>query len=205
MHLAPPVPNSPMQLSSSNFGSLRRSGSDLDGMGTRSESTTDEKLDALLSKFVHFETQIAQIPDITSWTSRMGSQITKTLGDFATRLAEIEQNFSTFSARLYKVETYAASASNVSGSARSWPSLEQVDGSTAAGSHGPWSSSDHRNTRRRLDVSSNFDDEHARSAVLLRLPCEQYHKGVTKWINILCEESNMPADSRPVTIHCNAG
>ena len=36
--------------------------------------------------------------------------------------------------RWCKVETYAASASNVSGSARSWPSLEQVDGSTAAGS-----------------------------------------------------------------------
>ena len=98
-----------------------------------------------------------------------------------------------FSARLCKVETYAASASNVSGSARSWLSLEQVDGSTAAGSHGPGSSSDNRNTRRRLDISPNPDDEHARSAVLLRFPCEQYHKGITKWINNLCEESNMPA------------
>ena len=36
-----------------------------------------------------------------------------------------------------KFETHTASASNVSGSARSWPTLEQVDGSTAAGSHGP--------------------------------------------------------------------
>ena len=76
-----PVPNSPMQLSSSNFGSLHGSGSDLDGMGTRSESTTDEKLGTLLSKFVHFETQIAQIPAITTWMSRMDSHITKTLGD----------------------------------------------------------------------------------------------------------------------------
>ena len=42
-------------------------------------------------------------------------------------------------------------------------------------------------------------------AVLLRFPCEQHHKGVTKWINNLCEESNMPADNRPVTIHCKAG
>ena len=85
------------------------------------------------------------------WMSRMDSHITKTLGDFATRLAEIKQNLSTFSARLCKVETSAASASNISGSARSWPSLEQVDGSTATGSHSPGSSSDNRNARRRLD------------------------------------------------------
>ena len=76
----------------------------LNGMGTRSGSTTDEKPDA----------------------TRMDSHITKTLGNFATRLAEIEQNISTFSAHLCKVETHAASASKRSGSARSWPSLEQV-------------------------------------------------------------------------------
>ena len=93
-----PVPNSPMQLT------------DLDGMGTRSGSTTDEKLDALLSNFVHFETQIAQIPALTTWMSRVDSHITKTLGDFATRLAEMEKNFSTFTARLCKVESYAPSA-----------------------------------------------------------------------------------------------
>ena len=143
-------------------------------MGTRPSLTTDEKLDALLSQFAQFKEQIAQIPTITTWMSRMDSHITKTLGDFATRLAEIEQNFSTFSARLCK-ETYAASASNISSSVRSWPSLEQVDSSTAAGSHGPGSSSDNRNTRRRLHISPNPDDEHARSAVLLRFPCEQYH------------------------------
>ena len=126
-----------MQLTSSNFGSFHGSGSDLDGTDTRSGSTTDEKLDALLSKFVHFETQNAQIPALTTWMSRMDSHITKTLGDFATRLTKMEQNFSALTARTCKFETYAASASNVSGSARSWPSLEQVDGSTAAGSHRP--------------------------------------------------------------------
>ena len=130
----------------------------------------------------------------------MDSHIAKTLGDFATRLTEMEQNFSTLTARLCKVETYAASASNISGSARSWPSLEQVEGSTAAGSHGPGSSSENRNTRRSLDISPNPDDEQSRSAVLLRFPCEQYHKRITKWINNVCEESNMPADRRPVTI-----
>ena len=199
------VPNSPMHLTSSNFGSFNGSGSDLDGMGTRSGSTTDDKLDALLSKLVHFETQIAQIPALTNWRSRMDSHITKTLGDFATRLTEMEQSFSTLTARLCKVETYAAAASNVSGSAGSWPSLEQVDGSTAAGSHGPGSSNENRSTRRRLDISSSPADEHARSSVLLRFSCEQHHAGITKWINTLWERSNIPADNKPVTIHCQAG
>ena len=132
----------------------------------------------------------------------MDSHITKALGDFAARLTEMEHNFSALTARLWKVETYAASASNVSGSARSWPSLEQVDGSTAAGSHGPGSSDDNRNTRRRLDTFSSPDDEHARSAVLLQFPCEQYHAGVSKWINDIWTTSNIPACNKPIRIHC---
>ena len=149
------------------------------------------------SQSLYFETQIAQIPALTTWMSRMDSHITKTLGDFATRLAEMEQNFSTFTARLCKVQTHTASASSVSGSARSWPTLEQVDGSTAAGSHGPGSSDDHRNTRRRLDTSSSTEDEQSRSAVLLRFPCEQHLKGITKWIDTLWEESNMQSLQQP--------
>ena len=187
-----------------NVGSPHGSGSDLDGMGTRSGNTMDEKLGALLAKFVHFETQIAQIPALTTWMSRMESHITKTLGDFATRLTEMEQNFSTLTARLCKVETYATSASIVTGSARSWPSLEQVDGSTAAGSHGPGSSNDNRNTRRRFDPSSGAEDEQSRSAVLFRFPCEQYLKAITQWIETLWEESDMLACNKLVTIHCKA-
>ena len=143
------------------------------------EVRMDEKLDALLSKFVQFEAQIAQIPALTAWMSRMDSHISKTLGDFASRLTEMEQNFSTITARLCKFETHAASASNVSSSARFWPTLEQVDGSAAAGSHGPGSSDDNRNTRRRLDPSSSAEDEQSRSAVLEKFPCEQDLKGVT--------------------------
>ena len=33
----------------------------------------------------------------------------------------------------------------------------------------------------------------------------QYHTGIRKWINTLWERSNIPADNRPVTIHCKAG
>ena len=81
------------------------------------------------------------------------------------------------------------------------------DGSTSIGSlgsHGPGSSDDNQKSRRRLDSSSSLADEHWRSAVLLFL-CGQYHRRITKWINTLWEESNMPADNRPATIHCKAG
>ena len=194
------MPISSAPASSSNFDSSTRSGSDLNGTGT-----TDEKLDALLSLFAQFKEQMAQIPTLTNWMSRVDSHITETLEDFATRLTEMEHNFSNLTARMCKAETYAASATNVSGSARSWPSIEQVDGSTAAVSHGPGSSDDNRNTRRRLDTFSSTEDEQTRSAVLLQFPCEQYHKGITKWIDDLWEGSNMPACNKLVRIYCKAG
>ena len=56
-----PVPKSPVQFTSSTCGSLNGSGSDLDGMGTRPGITADVKLDALLSKFAHFEALISRI------------------------------------------------------------------------------------------------------------------------------------------------
>ena len=42
----------------------------------------------------------------------------------------------------------------------------------------------HRTTtgRRRLDTISNPDDEIARSAILLQFPCEQLHAGVSTWL-----------------------
>ena len=48
-------------------------------------------------------------------------------------------------------------------------------------------------------------NKQSRSAVLLRFPCEQYHKEITKWIDNLWEESNLPAYNKPVRIHCKAG
>ena len=56
-----------------------------------------------------------------------------------------------------------------------------------------------------FDTFSSPEDQQARSAVLLRFPCEHYHKGITKWINDLWERSNMPAYNKPVRIHCKAG
>ena len=109
---------------------------------------------------------------------------------------------SSLAARVSILETNAASVSSGSGSARSWNILGHSDGSTATGSLG---SDDNRNTRRRVDPSSSPADENARSAVLLRFLGEQYHKGITKSINTLWEESNMPADNRPVKTLCKAG
>ena len=91
---------------------------------------------------------------------------------------------SSLATRVTTLETKGTSVSSESGSARSWKKFGHGDGSTATGSlgsHGPGSSVDNRNTRRRLDTFSSPEDEHARSAVLLRFPCEQYHTGITKW------------------------
>ena len=111
-------------------------------------------------------------------------------------------------ARATSLEISAASGSSSPDSARSWNFLGNSDGSTATGSlgsHGPGSSDDTRNTRRRLDTFSSPENEHARSAILLRFPCEQYHTGITNWINNLWEESNLPACNKPVRIHCKTG
>ena len=129
--------------------------------------------------------------------------LAQTVAAQTTKITHIQQIVGSLVARITSLETNAASGSSSPDSARSWNMHGQSAGSTATGSLG--SSDDNRNTRRRLDTSSSTADEHARSAVLLRFPCEQYHKGVTKWMNTLCEESSMPADNRPVTIHCKAG
>ena len=81
-----------------------------------------------------------------------------------------------------------------------------MNGSTGSlGSHGPKSSDDNRNTRCRLDTFSCPEDEHARSAVLLRFLCEQYHAGVSAWINSIGEKSNIPAHNKPIRIQCKTG
>ena len=102
------------------------------------------------------------------------------------KITNIEQIVSSLAARVTMLETYATSASSGSGSASSWNLLGHSNGSTATGSlgsHGPGSSDDNRNTRRRLDTFSSPENEHARSAVQLQLRCEQYHAGVSMWIN----------------------
>ena len=156
----------------------------------------------------NFESLIHTITNsLVLLTSRVANieQIVNTFSTKTASFPEMEQNYSSLTARLCKVEGDIVSASSVSGTARSWNVLSQNDGSTAAGFHAPGSSDDHRNTPRRLDTSSSTEDEQSRSAVLLRFPCEQFLKEITKWIDTLWEESNMPAYNKAVRIHCKAG
>ena len=57
------------------------------------------------SKFSQLTGQIEQIPFLANEMSRMDSHSTKTRENFTTRLAEMEQNFSTHTARMCIVET----------------------------------------------------------------------------------------------------
>ena len=94
-----PVPKTPIQFTSSKFGCPNSSVSDLDGMRTRPGVTVDEKLDDPLSQFAQIKEQIAQIPAITGWMSRM-EHVTTALGGFAAGLTEMEQDFSALTVRM---------------------------------------------------------------------------------------------------------
>ena len=180
------------QLLASPNGSLP----DLEGTGNRA-STMEEKINEM---FV----QIAKLPLLMPSVSRFEKcvhTLSDTVASYDAKITNIEQMVSSLAARVTTLETNTTTVSSGSGWARSWNMLGQSTGSTATGSlvsHGLGLFDDNRNTRRRLD-------EHARSAVVQRFPCEQYHAGITKWINTIWEESNMPTDNRPVTIHRKAG
>ena len=134
--------------------------------------------------------------------------LSQTAAAQTTEITSIEQIVGSLLSRVTTLEAGAASGSCGPDSARSWNVLGHSDGSTATrsiGSHGPGSSDDNRNTRRRRDTFSSPEDEQSRSAVLLWFPCEQYDKGITKWIDNLWEESNIPAYNKLVRIHCKAG
>ena len=47
------------------------------------------------------------------------------------------------------------------------------------------------------DTFSSREDEHARCAVLLQFPCEQYHIGVTNWINNIWENQTYQPTTNP--------
>ena len=126
--------------------------------------------------------------------------LAQTVAAKTTKFTNIEQIVGSLVARVTSLETNAASGSSSPDSARSSNVLGQSDGSTATGSlgsHGPGSSDDNRNTRRRLDTFTSPEDEHARSAVLLRFSCEQYHTGITNWINNLWENQTFQSIINP--------
>ena len=184
------VPISPAP-ASSNLGSPSGPLPDLEGPCFRA-CTMEEKINEIYLQLPLFMQNAARIEDCVQ-------TLAQTVAAQTTKIANIEQIGGSLVARVTSLETNAAFGSSSPDSTRSWNMLGQRTGSTATGSlgsHGPGSSDDNRNTRRRLDTSSSTADEHARSAVLLRFTCEQYHKGITKWINARCEKVNMPADKK---------
>ena len=70
------MPISLVEVSSSILDSPNGAGSDFDGIGTRFEVQWVKS--SVLSKFVHFETQIEEILVLTNTMSRMYSHIPKT-------------------------------------------------------------------------------------------------------------------------------
>ena len=125
-----------------------------------------------------------------------------------TKITNIEQIVGSLVARVISLETDAASGSSSPDSTRSWNMLGHSDGSTATGSlgsHDPGSSDDNKNTRRRLDTSSSLEDEHARSAVLLRFPFEQYHTGITFGENQTFQSTMNPSESIAKQVLCRSG
>ena len=68
------------------------------------------------------------------------------------------------------------------------------------GSRDPGSLEEGRNTRRRLGMDKGPDDENARSAVLLRFPCEQCLPGMHAWL----KKTLAPTDQLE-RVHCKRG
>ena len=143
--------------------------------------------------------QVAKLPLLIQSVSRSENcvqTLSQTVASYDAKSRILNKMVSSLAARVATSETNSTSVSSGSGSARSWNILGHSDGFTATwslGSHGPGSSDDNRNTRRRLDTFSSPEDEQSRCAVLQRFPCEHYHTGITNWINNVREESNMSA------------
>ena len=189
------MPGSPTPLSS-NFGSPKGSAPDLERTGSR--LGTMEKNNEIYLQLPLFLQNASRIDNCVQTLSQ-------TVASYTAKITSVEQIDSSLAARVATLETGAASASSGSGSARSWNLLGQADGSIAALCHGPGSSDENRNTRRRLDTFSNPDDENARSAVMLQFPCEQSHAGVSVWLGKFWATTNVPSFNRLVRIHCKRG
>ena len=189
------LPGSPTPLSS-NFGSPKGSAPDLEITG--SDLGTMEKINEIFLQLQLFLQNASRIENCVQTLSQ-------TVASYTAKITSVGQIDSSVAARVATLETGAASASSGSGAARSWNLFGQADGSIAAGCHGPGSSDENRNTRRRLDTFSNPDDENARSAVMLQFPCEQSHAGVSVWLGKFWATTNVPSFNRLIRIHCRRG
>ena len=124
-----PVTTTLLSLGSSNFDSPDGSNPDLDGLGVRSSSTVENELNDILTKPRHSQ-RVSQF-DLPVNT------ISTSVGNLATKFAELERNLGTLAACILALEREGrggryGSASRVSGSpASSWPSPSHNGGSSA--------------------------------------------------------------------------
>ena len=202
------VPVSPLPASSSYLGSLDGSLPDLEGTGYRA-STMEEKINEM---FV----QVAKLPLLIQSVSRFENcvqTLSQTVASYDAKITNIEQMVRSLAAGVATLETNATSVSSGSGSARSWNILGRSDGSTAIGSlgsHGPGSSDDNRNTRRRLDTFSSPEDEQARSAILIQFLTNNITKGLQSGSiifgkNPICQHSTNLSEFIAKQVLCRSG
>ena len=102
------------------------------------------KIEAIFAKIcAQFDMHLgalASIPMLVQGFTRFENSIlspTQSVTTITNNIASVEQVVGGLAARVAALEAGAASASSVSGSARSWPSPGLFYCSTAAGSHGP--------------------------------------------------------------------
>ena len=126
------------------LGSLDGSVPNLEGTAF-CPNTMEEKINEIYLQLPFFLQNASRIENCVQTLSHTGATCID-------KITSVEQIVSCFATRVVALETSAASASSGSGSARSWNSLGQSDGSTATGPHGPGSFDVNRNRRRRLDT-----------------------------------------------------
>ena len=126
-------------------------------VGVRPTSSMKEKFEASLArKPSQFEAHLGALASISTLVQGFNRfensilSLAKSVATITNKISSVEQVVGGLAARVAACKAGAASASSVSSSGRSWPSLGQVDASTAAGSHDPGSAGEGRNTRRRL-------------------------------------------------------
>ena len=173
------VPISPAPASSSNMGSSNGSLPDLDGTGNRA-CTTEENINEIYWQLPLFIQDAAKIENCVQ-------TLAQTVAALTTKITKVNNLLEALwlASLLWKQVQLLVPVVLIQQDLGTCLDSNCSTATGSLGSQGPGSSDDNRNTRRGLDTFTSPEDEHARSAILFRFPCEQYHTGITNWINNL--------------------
>ena len=142
--------------------------------------------------FADFDNQVRTFSAAVGMVTSRISSVEQTVNVLSAKMAmfaAMEQNFNTLTARVCNVETCRLSIQRfrfgkiLAYTRTSWRLHSRMV---------PWPRVIWWQ-QKHTTKTWYFLKHRRRSAVLLRFPCEQYLKGITKWIDTLWEESNMPA------------